>query len=211
MKNLPLLLGTIFISVVLIIGIAVLFSQPSKSASLDPQELLAGARHFQGPETAPVTIVEFSDLQCPACKAAQPLVEQVLADNPDSVRLVYRHFPLDSLHPYARLAAQASEAMATQDKFWQFETLLYDRQEEWAASESQDQAISFLTQYAQELGVEVASFSAAFAQESAAAGVSEDASLGNRIGISATPTFYVNGNITPATNLQQAVSAALGS
>lgn len=76
--------------------------------------------HIRGPENAKVTIVEYSDIECPFCKRFHPSVKQALTEYPSDVRWVYRHFPLESLHPNARIAAIGSECASEQGKFWEF-------------------------------------------------------------------------------------------
>jgi len=114
MKNLPLLIGTIIGTLILVGGIAFFFSKETTVSSqpVDQAELVSGTNNKVGGENPVATIVEFSDLQCPACRASQPLVKAVLEEYGDQVQLVYRHFPLDQIHPFARTAAIASEIAA---------------------------------------------------------------------------------------------------
>lgn len=193
----------------LIVGLAMLFARPSKSAQIDQTELLAGAILSKGPESAPVTIVEFSDFQCPACKGAQSLVSSVVDQYPDQVRLVFRNFPLDSIHPYARRAAEAAVAMNTFDKFWEYNATLFDQQANWSEAASVEELDSLLTKYATDLGVEEASFSAQLADEVTGQVVSGDSRLANQFGLNSTPTFFVNGKQVSAQQLSQAVEEAL--
>ena len=209
MKNLPLLLLTVGGSILLIIGLAMLFSRPPKSAQVDQSELLAGAILSKGPENAPVTIVEFSDFQCPACRGAQSLVGSVVEQYPDQVRLVFRNFPLDSIHPYARRAAEAAVAMNSFDKFWQYNSTLFDQQASWSEVGSVQELDELLTKYATDLGVESASFSAKLSEESVGQVVANDAKLANQLGLNSTPTFFVNGKQVSAQQLSQAVEEAL--
>lgn len=198
MKNLPLLIVTIFGTLALVVGVAVMFSGKSQSTSVDPALLITGALHSRGPENAKVTIVEFSDLQCPACKAVQPLVTQVLAQNPDTVRLVYRHFPLTSIHPYAPLAAQASEVANQEGKFWEFHDLLFEKQQEWSALSSQEEVTEKFVTYAEELGIDKERFREKIQSDEVKQIVSKDTSLAEQLNVNSTPTFYVNGEKVPA-------------
>lgn len=198
MKNLPLLLVTIFGTLALVIGVAFFFSGKNQETTVDPAQLIEGATHFRGPETAKVTIVEFSDLQCPACKAVQPLVKQVLAANPDNVRLVYRHFPLANIHPYAQLAAQASEAASQEGKFWEYHDLLFEKQQEWSVLTSQDEVVEKFITYAEELGIDKESFREKIHSDEVKQSVSKDIGLATQLNVNSTPTFYVNGYKVPA-------------
>ncbi|MCA9372795.1 thioredoxin domain-containing protein [Candidatus Woesebacteria bacterium] len=212
MKNVPLLLGTLVISILLIVGIAVLFSKPTASdpgASFDQTLLTEGASVIVGPESAPVTIVEFSDFQCPACKSAEPIIQSALAQNPDSVRLVYRYFPLEQLHQYARISAQAAQAAQLEGHFSEYSQMLFDRQDTWVALDSVDQVKTTLSEYAAELGIDSASFLERMESEEVVAAVQNDINLGNQLKISATPTIFVNGVQTPAPQLLTAVQNIL--
>lgn len=211
MKNLPLLLGTLVVSVVLIAGIAVLFSRSSvqQQAPVDQSQLTAGANVTWGPDDAPVTIVEFSDFQCPACKSAEPFVRAVRTQYPDSVRIVYRYFPLEQLHQYARTAAQAAQVAQTEGKFWEYSDILFENQETWSTLDSKDQVKQTLSEYATELGIDSASFLERMDSPDVVAAVQNDITLGDTLKIMATPTFYVNGVQTSAPELLDAVKSVL--
>jgi len=92
-----------------------------------PIELVAVSQqdHITGNANAPVTIIEYSDLECPFCKRFYPTTQQVLKDYQGKVRLVYRHFPLTQIHPYAQVMAEASECAAQQGKFWEYVDALF--------------------------------------------------------------------------------------
>lgn len=212
MKNLPLLLGTIFGTLIMIVGIAIFFSRttpalPSNEVTVDQAQLMQGATKMKGPETASVTIVEFSDFQCPACKASQQMVEQVVRQFPDKVKLVYRHFPLDTIHPNARLAAQAAEAALTQGKFWEFHDKLFAAQDEWKDISSKDELKLKFSDYAAELKIDKKMFLERIESQEAAQAVQTDSELGNTLSIQATPTFFVNGKMTAAPQLLQTVQS----
>lgn len=212
MKNIPLLLGTIIGTLLLVFGIAYFFSKTAPTsidANVDQAVLLEGSRHSTGPEDAPVVVVEFSDLQCPACAATQPLVKQLLEEYPDDVRLVYRHFPLDDLHPYARLAATASEVAAEYDQFWAYHDTLFATQQEWSLAPSKSDVEAKLVSYATELGIDETEFTAKIADTVYSDFVQLDAKVGIQIGIQATPTFFVNGQQTAAPQLREAVASVL--
>ena len=85
-----------------------------------------------GPADALVTVFEYADVQCPPCAGTAPILREFQAKYPNDVRLVYRHFPLDSIHPLARLAGQATEAAGAQGKFWEMLELLYANQSKWS-------------------------------------------------------------------------------
>lgn len=213
MKNLPLLLGTVIGSVIIIVVVALLFSNSSPApsgATVDQNTLTANALHVTGPAGAPVTIVEFSDFQCPSCRAAQPAIKQVLEQYPEQVRLVYRHYPLPQF-TNSRQASAAAIAAAEAGKFWEYQELLYSRQDEWAPLTDRDSLKATLIAYAVELGIDSDAFTAKMETTEVAEQVQADAQLGRDMGVSATPTIFVNGIETPAPQLLSAVQGILSS
>lgn len=139
----------------------------------------------RGPRDAKVTIVEFSDFHCPYCRAVQPTLNAVLARYPKDVRLVYRHLPLDQLHPQARRASEASWCADRQGKFWAFHDALY--------AGGPDASRETLTGIASNAGLDVGVFESCLADGQAVAAVQKDVEEAARHGISGTPGFFVNG------------------
>jgi predicted DsbA family dithiol-disulfide isomerase len=140
---------------------------------------------LRGNPDAPVTIVEFSDFQCPYCRAAEPTIKEVLDKYKDKVRFSYRDFPLKQVHPLAEQAAEASRCAGEQDKFWEYHKLLYANQAKL------DQA--GLTEHARMVGLNLNRFSACLASGKFKAAIESDFQAGIRAGVSGTPTFYING------------------
>lgn len=212
MKNIPLLIGTVVVTLLLIVGVAVLFSNNSISGgqvTVDQTLLLKRATHRKGPETAPVTIVEFSDFQCPACRAAQPLVAQLLTQFPEDVSLVYRHFPLDAIHRNARLAAQAAEAASEYGKFWEYHDLLFENQLAWQDITNREELFAIFAEYAEQLAIDKTEFIAKIESDAVIERVQTDTAVAVQLGVSATPTFYVNGTRTSAPELRATVESVL--
>ncbi len=139
--------------------------------------------HIRGPEQAPVTLVEYGDFECPYCGQAEPVVRELLADFGD-VRYVWRHLPLNDVHPRAQLAAEAAEAAAEQDAFWELHDLLLGHQDRLRPDD--------LVGYAEQLGLDVARFTDDLHKHSGAARVAEDVDSADLSGVSGTPTFFVN-------------------
>lgn len=208
MKNLWLLIGSLGLTLVAVVGVAVLFTNKANApvAPADGTLVLGSGLHSKGAADAPITIVEFSDFQCPACRAAQPLVNTVLSTASGSARLVYRHFPLRSLHPNAAAAAIAAEAAHEQGKFWEYHDKLYASQSEW--EEDSDTTTRFEA-YAKELGLDLEKFKQDRANKALEKRVSDDEADGNTLGVNATPTFYVNNVKTSANDLQETVKKLL--
>lgn len=140
---------------------------------------------IRGAVDGPVTIVEFSDFECPFCKQSHPTVKQVLERYPGKVRLAYRDFPLDSIHPQARRAAEAGRCAKDQGKFWEYHDLLF--------TQSPQLALEDLRRYAGQVGLDVAKFDGCLAAGAHKAAVQRDLDEGNRLGITGTPAFFING------------------
>ena len=139
--------------------------------------------HLRGPEDAPVTLVEYGDFECPYCGQAEPVVRELLADFGD-VRYVWRHLPLDDVHPRARQAAEAAEAAAAQGRFWEMHDLLLGHQD---ALRPQD-----LVRYAEELGLDVDRFADDLRRHTYAARIADDVDSADLSGVTGTPTFFIN-------------------
>jgi protein-disulfide isomerase len=140
--------------------------------------------HIRGPLDAPVTLLEYGDLECPFCGQAEAVVREILADFGD-VRYVWRHLPLNDVHPYAQLAAEATEAAAEQGRFWDLHDLLLRHQ---GALKLPD-----LIGYADQLGLDVDRFRDDMRKRIGRARIAEDVDGADLSGVSGTPTFFVNG------------------
>ena len=140
--------------------------------------------HIRGPIDAPVTVVEYGDFECPYCGQAEPFVRELLRDFAD-VRYVWRHLPLNDVHPRAQLAAEAAEAAAAQDAFWEMHDLLLEHQDALRPSD--------LVGYAEQLGLDVARFRQGLSENAGAGRVADDVESADLSGVSGTPTFFING------------------
>jgi protein-disulfide isomerase len=140
--------------------------------------------HVRGPAEAPVTLVEYGDLECPYCGQAEPVVRELLAETGD-LRYVWRHLPLNDVHPRAQLAAEAAEAAAAQGMFWEMHDLLLEHQNALRPAD--------LTEYARQLGLDVERFGDALRRHAYASRVAEDVDGADLSNVSGTPTFFVNG------------------
>ena len=140
-----------------------------ESGGLEP----VGTRdHVRGPEDAPVTLVKYGDYECPYCGELHPTLKELQERAGERVRFVFRHFPLDSVHPRARRAALAAEAAASQGRFWEMHDLLYENQDELGDED--------LRRHAATLGLDLRRFE-------------EDRLGGERAGVGGTPALFVNG------------------
>lgn len=141
--------------------------------------------HIQGPHDAPVTLVEYGDYECPYCGAAYPIVKRVRDRMGSDLRFVFRNFPITTSHPHAEQAAEAAEGAAAQGQFWEMHDVLFENQRRLR---DQD-----LRGYAQRLGLDVPLFDKELAGHVHAGRVQEDFMSGVQSGVTATPTFYING------------------
>jgi protein-disulfide isomerase len=140
---------------------------------------------FKGPVNAPVTIVEFSDFECPFCKRAHPTLTQLFEKHAGKVKLVYRDFPLESIHPQARRAAEAARCAQDQGMFWDYYDTLF--------TESPKLALDDLKRYAAQVGIDVNKFDDCLSGGVHKTAVRKDIDEGTRLGVSGTPAFFVNG------------------
>ncbi len=158
-------------------------SAPALLPEKFPAQLVRPDSHVTGNPDSPVTFVEFGDLQCPACGAANPAVVELRRRFGSRVRLVFRQFPLERIHAYALHAALASECAGQQGKFWEAVDRFYGAQ-----GDLQDDS---LMRYAGELGLDTAKLRACMADPATAARVERDVADGRALGVRATPTFFL--------------------
>lgn len=142
--------------------------------------------HIRGPVSAPITLVEYGDFECPHCAAAAPVVRAALTEFGPRLRFVFRHYPIVISHREAHLAAQASEAAAAQGKFWEMHDLLFQRQSALTREA--------LLGYGTELGLDVGLMARQLDGSQYADRVDHDLETGDASGVRWTPTFYLNGD-----------------
>ncbi|HPF94928.1 MAG TPA: DsbA family protein [bacterium] len=163
--------------------------------------------HIKGSKNAKVTLIEYADFECPFCSRHLPSLDSALADFPEDVRLVYRHYPLSAIHPEAQKAAEASECAAKlggNDKFWAMHDMLFAKQQTLGTQTYLDSAKA--------IGVDEAKFKACLDSGEMAARVNADASEGANAGVEGTPATFVNGQLisgaVPYAQLKAAIQAA---
>ena len=174
---------------VVAIGIAVL-SKPTPVVKVDQSLLIRADSDKISTASATMTLVEFSDFQCPACGEYYPIVSQVIKDFTGKMNFVYRNFPLTDLHPNATIAAYAAEAAGLQGKYWEMHDALFTKQSDWSASTT---PVDIFTQYATTLGLTIDQFKKDINSDTVKNKVAGDVADGNVIGINATPTFFLDG------------------
>jgi protein-disulfide isomerase len=150
--------------------------------------------HTIGNASSSLVLVEYSDFQCPACKAYSPIVKELVATYKDEMLFVYRHFPLYQIHLNARITAQATEAANNQGKFWEMHDILFANQAEWS-SKSPSNIEVVLAQYAGQIGLDVEKFKADLNSVVAKDRVAADLASGMKAQVGGTPTFFLNGRM----------------
>lgn len=150
---------------------------------------ISSADWTKGNPEAKVTIVEYSDFQCPSCAAFYPMAKELMAEYSDRVYFAYRHFPISNKHPLADDAAYAAEAAGKQGKFYEMHDLLFERQNDW--TRLSDPTETFAS-YANEIGLDVNQYTTDVASDEAVNAVSDDYFGGLRSQVMGTPTFYIN-------------------
>ena len=179
------------IAVIILVFVGIFAFSGNKTDSKNPSSKAALTNHVQGNGKAGVTLVEYGDYQCPFCGQYYPTLKQVEAKFNDQIHFQFRNYPLTNLHPNAFAAARAAEAAALQNKFWEMHDFLYQTQSQWSAGSD---ALSLFKQYAKQLGMNVTQFETDFASSKVNDLINADTAEGTKLGITGTPTFFIDGN-----------------
>lgn len=161
---------------------------PGASATPTPSgpiDVTSQSAPSKGSPVAPIVIVEFGDFQCPYCRAAAPIISQVAAKYPEAVKLEFRYFPLQSIHPEALASAEAAACAQAQGKFWQYHDQLYAQQDALGDA--------LYASLAGELGLDVAAFNRCREGRLMLARIQTDYEAGVAAGVRGTPTWFVSG------------------
>lgn len=185
---------TIFIVLAVIIGV-IGFMLLTKPKSQDANSSVSPSSHVEGKGSSGITLLEYGDYQCPYCQQYHSVVKAVQEQFNDTIFFQFRNFPLESLHKNARAAARAVEAADLQNAFWGMHNLIYENGDPngvtgWVASSD---PLSFFSDYAEQLGLDVAKFKEDFASSQVNDVINADIADANKLGITGTPTFYLDG------------------
>ena len=194
--NMKINLRSILTGVLLILFLAgtIFCIKKYKPAPVLPPQSVTGAFGLQtplkvhGPAAAPVKIVEYSDFECPSCRAVQTNIQGLFKNYPGKVQLTFKHFPLTS-HKWSIYAHQAAECMNLQGKFWPFHDMVYGKQLEWSAGITPP--IEALAKYARACGADMNLFSVCMADVAVTREIYAEKEEGNRRQVNATPTFFL--------------------
>ena len=183
---------TILATIVLIVAGMAWIGNAQDHAN-DPQMLsvpVTDSDWYEGGKDASAVLVEYSDFQCPACGAYAPLIRELHETYGNSLKIVYRNYPLVTIHPNAQLAAQAAEAAGIQGKFFPMHDILFENQETWS---KEADPTSLFVEYATAIGLDVEKFTTDLTGKDVVNAIKNDVEGGNTSKISSTPTFFLNG------------------
>ena len=144
-----------------------------------------GYDHIQGPVNAPINLVEYGDFECPYTGHAYPIVREIKREFGETLCFVFRNFPLNEIHPHAQQAAEAAEAAASQDKFWDMHDYLFEHQN--ALDDTH------LQEYARTVGLDIKKFEEEILRHVYAPKIKDSLINGVKSGVEGTPTFFLNG------------------
>ncbi len=179
----------------LIIGVSFsllqqLTKKPEQKDAVSALLAVTSADHIKGPENASVTLIEYGDFQCPSCLSYYPYVIQLTKDFPTMLRMVYRNFPITTIHANAIAAAQTAEAASKQGKFWEMHNVLFENQSTWASERNPE--VLFI-QYAKQIGLDSERFKNDMNSSAVSNKIKNDQDSGTALDVQGTPTFFLNG------------------
>ncbi len=175
-------------------------NQPDQPVSLEALEI-KDTDHIRGNKNAQITIVEYSDFQCPYCLRFHETMKQIITNYSDDVRWVYRHFPLDSIHPVARKASEASECANDQGKFWEYTDEVFVNQS--------GLSLESLSTIAANINLNVSKFNSCLSSGKYSAKVNANYKEGIQIGVRGTPGNFINGQSVPGAVPYEQISAMI--
>ncbi len=200
--------GVIIVVILVFVGVFTLSGH--KTANAPDKSGGTPTNHIQGEGKSGITLVEYGDYQCPFCGQYYPIVKQVQAKYNDQIFFQFRNYPLPNLHPNAFSAARAAEAASMQNKFWEMHDALYETQDQWS---QMSDAAPFFSQVAEKLGLNVTQFKKDYASSKANDLINADLAAGNKLGVTGTPTFFLDGKKIEVTqnpaSFEKAIDAAL--
>ena len=197
-SNKTFVIGTVLTVVIFIVGVFLLAKSGKTLSREETLEILGTYEetNLKGNVESKVEIVEFSDFQCPACAQGYSNMKQIEEEYKDQIKIIFRHFPLRSIHPNAQLAAEAVQTAGAQGKFWELHDLLFEKQGEWSSLTSSD-LLAKLVDYAQIIAIEdIEKFRVDLENGTYSSIVNDDYDAADQLGLGGTPTMFVNGEQT---------------
>jgi protein-disulfide isomerase len=184
--------GSVAAGIILLLLILVKISDTDSNTDTTLDTPISANEHIKGNPDARLTLVEYSDFQCPACSGAAQMIKQLGKDFEQDIKIVYRHFPLQQIHDQAELAAYAAEAAGNQGNFWDMHDVLFNTQPQWSGN---PEAQLFFIQLAESIGLEKEQFIQDMDSAKVKATVDANYKSGMTAKIPGTPTFFLNGQI----------------
>lgn len=191
MKKMGAGIGLVAIVVGIIVAVVMTQPEPADPATVINNES-AVADPKKGGENATVVVSEYSDFQCPACQSAFPVVQKLVQEYGDKIEFVYNDYPL-SQHEYAMQAAISAQCAFEQDAFFPYHDILFERQRSWAQSSSETEAKEAFRLYAEEVSLNMDDYATCIEKDEIVASIEEDMEEGDDLGVTGTPSFFVNG------------------
>lgn len=173
--------------IIIFVGFLVLRGEEKAGA---PQTDAKPSNHTKGEGAAKVTLVEYGDFQCPACKQYEPMVQEITTKYANDITFQFRNFPLVSIHPNAFAASRAAEAAGKQDKFWEMHDKLYDGQDDWKEATPPNKIFEM---YASQLGLNIEKYKSDFKSTAVNDTINADLAAGGKLDITGTPGFVIDG------------------
>ncbi len=183
-------IAVITVVVLALVGVFALTGDKNENGDNGGSTNAQASSHIDGLKDSKITLVEYGDFQCPACKSYYPLIGQLKQTYGDRVAFQFRHYPLTQIHPNAFIGSRAAEAAGKQGKFFEMHDLLYENQETWSTSSN---PTTVLEGYAQQLGLNLDQFKTDSAASETAGIINADMKAGQSAGVNSTPTFVLNG------------------
>ena len=196
-KQITLILGSI-LGLFAFLTVAYLLTSKPEVSSFPAVATASESDHVKWAPESDIVLMEFSDFQCPGCAAFASAIqglhadEQFVKEGESRITFVYRHFPLDDIHPNARVAAQAAEAAGLQDAFYPMHDMLFARQDEWSG---EDDPMPFFIEYATALELDIDTFTEAYNSQVVKDSIAEDYQTGIAAQVRGTPSLFLNGSV----------------
>lgn len=164
--------------------------------------------HTIGANSPKVTLIEYADYQCPGCASTAPIVKELAEKYSDSLQLVFRNYPITTIHPNARVAAATAEAAGLQGKFWEMHNLLFEKQNDWSSA-TVNERLSLFLGYGEQLGLDRERLERDLSSEAIKKKIDFDTAVGRIQQVSGTPAFFLNGKELNVNDLEKDITNAL--
>lgn len=191
--------------IVIFFGVIAVTGDKTDNSSKKGGDTNALTQNIKGNKDAKVTLLEYGDFQCPYCQQYEPTVQQVFAKYENDIKFQFRNFPITNAHPNAFAASRAGEAAALQNKFWEMHDALYSS-ENWGAWTKASNPNPYFERYAKEIGLNVTQYKKDFASSRVNDAINADLAEANKLGVTGTPTFFLNGKKIEVTNTVESFS-----